>query len=225
MADHQPLLAGRRPAVRAGNNFTVGAAYAKRQGAHQYRSVRTRGICNLFYPRRIGRTGRNGQGTHHFVPNSRAPRVARLEETAEGPAKSSTPWNRRRTCGIIVLFQALRDPESRSRGDAIVEAIGRKRWAIAEGYIPSQSSFADRASRSLMTQPVSSTRAIARHMSSSPYSSLTGTPVTYRVTVAARRTLHLRFNDLEDPRADPSRYGLRLGVRIRCADHRAVHPP
>ena len=26
-----------------------------------------------------------------------------------------------------------------------MEAIGRKRWAIAEGYIPSQSSFSDRA--------------------------------------------------------------------------------
>ena len=26
-----------------------------------------------------------------------------------------------------------------------MEAIGRKRWAIAEGYIPSESSFSDRA--------------------------------------------------------------------------------
>jgi hypothetical protein len=26
-----------------------------------------------------------------------------------------------------------------------MEAIGRKRWAIPEGYIPSESSFSDRA--------------------------------------------------------------------------------
>jgi hypothetical protein len=32
-----------------------------------------------------------------------------------------------------------------SGGGGHIEAIGRKRWAIAEGYIPSQSSFSDRA--------------------------------------------------------------------------------
>ena len=29
--------------------------------------------------------------------------------------------------------------------DSDMELIGRKRWAIAEGYFPSQSSFSDRA--------------------------------------------------------------------------------
>ncbi len=55
-----------------------------------------------------------------------------------------------------------------------MEAIGRRRWAIPEGYIPSESSYSDR-------EPVG----------------------PYRVTVAARRTLHLRFNDLDDPKPIP----------------------
>ena len=35
-------------------------------------------------------------------------------------------------------------PSSAEKGQAM-DPIGHKRWAIAEGYIPSQSSFSDRA--------------------------------------------------------------------------------
>jgi hypothetical protein len=59
-----------------------------------------------------------------------------------------------------------------------MQPIGRRRWAIAEGF-PSQSSFAD---------PLFADRE----------------PVgPYRVTIAPRRTLHLRFNDLKEPAPVP----------------------
>jgi hypothetical protein len=67
-----------------------------------------------------------------------------------------------------------------------MDAIGRKRWAIAEGHIPSQSSFTDRALISHETACI-----------------LNRDPVgPYRITVPARRT-DLRFNDLTEPSPVP----------------------
>ena len=79
-----------------------------------------------------------------------------------------------------------------------MEAIGRRRWAIAEGYIPSESSFSDRALISHETACKRDARiAITIFFANRE-------PVgPYRVTVAARRTLHLRFNDLNDPQPIP----------------------
>ena len=84
-----------------------------------------------------------------------------------------------------------------------MEAIGRNRWVIAEGYIPSESSFSDRALASHETAcilnaanrdaPVAITVFFANREPVGPY----------RVTVGARRTLHLRFNDLNDPQPIP----------------------
>jgi hypothetical protein len=71
-----------------------------------------------------------------------------------------------------------------------MDAIGRKRWAIAEGYIPSQSSFSDRA--------------LISHETACILNTGDRDPVgPYRVTVPARRSLHLRFNDLDDPQPVP----------------------
>jgi hypothetical protein len=42
MADNEALLARRRPAVMAGDNFAVGTADAERQRAHQYGAVAAR---------------------------------------------------------------------------------------------------------------------------------------------------------------------------------------
>jgi hypothetical protein len=84
-----------------------------------------------------------------------------------------------------------------------MEAIGRKRWAIAEGYIPSESTFSDRA---LISHE---TACILNAGDRDAQVAITivfadGEPVgPYRVTVGARRTLHLRFNDLTDPKPVP----------------------
>jgi hypothetical protein len=76
--------------------------------------------------------------------------------------------------------------------------IGHKRWAIAEGYIPSQSSFLDRALISHETACILNANDVDAHVQVSLFFA-DRDPVIYRVTVSARRTLHLRFNDLEDP--------------------------
>ena len=93
-----------------------------------------------------------------------------------------------------------------------MEAIGRKRWAIPEGYIPSESSFSDRALVSHETACILNAGDDDAHVTITILFADREPVGPYRLTVAARRTLHLRFNDL------------RLGVRIGHADHRAAHP-
>jgi hypothetical protein len=88
--------------------------------------------------------------------------------------------------------------------DAIgVGAIGRKRWAIAEGYIPSQSSFSDRALVSHETACILNAGDRDAHVAITIFFADRAPVGPYRITVAARRTLHLRFNDLSDPQPIP----------------------
>jgi hypothetical protein len=81
--------------------------------------------------------------------------------------------------------------------------IGRKRWAIAEGYIPSQSSFSDRALSSHETACILNAGERDAHVAITIFFADREPVGPYRVTVAARRTLHLRFNDLEHPQPIP----------------------
>jgi hypothetical protein len=84
-----------------------------------------------------------------------------------------------------------------------MEAIGRRRWAIAEGYIPSQSAFGDHALISHETACILNAGDQDAHVEIMIFYA-GGEPVgPYRVTVGARRTLHLRFNDLTDPAPVP----------------------
>jgi hypothetical protein len=84
-----------------------------------------------------------------------------------------------------------------------MEAIGRRRWAIAEGYIPSESSFADRALESHETACILNAGDRDARVAITIYFADREPVGPYRVTVAARRTLHLRFNDLSDPQPIP----------------------
>jgi hypothetical protein len=84
-----------------------------------------------------------------------------------------------------------------------MEAIGRKRWAIAEGYIPSQSSFSDRALISHETACILNAGDQDAHVRITLFFANREPVGPYRVTVAAQRTLHLRFNDLTDPAPVP----------------------
>lgn len=85
-----------------------------------------------------------------------------------------------------------------------MEAIGKLRWAIAEGYIPSGS--ADPDDPALVSHETACLlNASDRDANVSLNIFFADRPPAgpYRVTVPARRTLHLRFNDLEDPEAVP----------------------
>jgi hypothetical protein len=84
-----------------------------------------------------------------------------------------------------------------------MDTIGRKRWAIAEGYIPSQSSFSDRALISHETACILNAGGRDAHVEITIFFADREPVGPYRVTVGARRTLHLRFNDLNEPQPIP----------------------
>jgi hypothetical protein len=89
------------------------------------------------------------------------------------------------------------------RGSTAMEAIGRRRWSIAEGYIPSESSFSDRALLSHETACILNAGDRDAHVEITIFFANREPVGPYRVTVGARRTLHLRFNDLREPQEIP----------------------
>jgi hypothetical protein len=84
-----------------------------------------------------------------------------------------------------------------------MDGIGRKRWAIAEGYIPSESTYSDRALISHETACILNAGDAEAHVAITLFFADRDPVGPYRVTVGARRTLHLRFNDLSDPAPVP----------------------
>lgn len=84
-----------------------------------------------------------------------------------------------------------------------MEPIGRKRWAIAEGYIPSESSFSERALISHETACILNAGDEEAHVRITLFFANREPVGPYQVTVAPRRTAHLRFNDLKEPAPVP----------------------
>lgn len=84
-----------------------------------------------------------------------------------------------------------------------METIGATRWAIAEGYIPATSEGDGRELRSNETACLLNASEREAHVRITVYFSDRDPVGPYRVTVAARRTLHLRFDELEDPEPIP----------------------
>lgn len=83
-----------------------------------------------------------------------------------------------------------------------MRAIGKKRWAIPEGYIPSESYSMDRALVSHETACILNAGKKDAHITLTVFFA-DRDPISYEVSVPAQRTLHLRFNDLKDPKPVP----------------------
>lgn len=81
--------------------------------------------------------------------------------------------------------------------------IGRKRWAIAEGYIPEFSQGPEPEMTSHETACLLNTSDQDAHVEITIYFSDKASVGPYRVIVSANRTKHLRFNDLKDPAPIP----------------------
>ncbi len=82
--------------------------------------------------------------------------------------------------------------------------IGRTHWAIAEGFIPSGSlPGAGRALLSHEAACILNAGDAEAHIEIMLYFVDRAAVGPYRVTVAAQRTLHLRFNELTDPEPVP----------------------
>jgi hypothetical protein len=84
-----------------------------------------------------------------------------------------------------------------------MDEIGKKRWAISEGYIPSESVSDDRALLSHETACILNAGDHPAHVAITIFFADREPVGPYKVTVPPRRTLHLRFNDLKDPAPIP----------------------
>lgn len=81
--------------------------------------------------------------------------------------------------------------------------IGKKVWAIAEGYIPPSSTGPAPQMTSHETACILNTTGEDAHISITIYYAHRDPVGPYRIIVPARRTKHLRFNDLTDPEPIP----------------------
>ena len=81
-------------------------------------------------------------------------------------------------------------------------APGRRRWVLPEGWIPSGGS-PGRALESHETACMLNAGERDAHVQITIYFADRDPVGPYRATVPARRTLHLRFNDLKDPTPVP----------------------
>ncbi|MBK5222077.1 MAG: sensory rhodopsin transducer [Acidimicrobiia bacterium] len=84
-----------------------------------------------------------------------------------------------------------------------MDALGHRRWVIAEGWIPDSSTGPAPALTSHETACLLNTGDDDAHVSVHVYFTDREPAGPYRVVVPARRTLHLRFNDLTDPETVP----------------------
>ena len=82
-------------------------------------------------------------------------------------------------------------------------SIGQKHWAIAEGYIPKTSHGPEPEMTSHETACLLNTCEQDAHVQITIYFSDRDPVGPYRLTVPARRTKHLRFNELKDPETIP----------------------
>jgi hypothetical protein len=81
--------------------------------------------------------------------------------------------------------------------------IGCKKWAIAEGYIPGWSHGPEPQFTSHETVCLLNASDESAQVSITIYYTDREPSAPYRITVPARRTKHVRFNDLTDPEPIP----------------------
>jgi hypothetical protein len=80
---------------------------------------------------------------------------------------------------------------------------GATRWVIAEGYIPGESQGPEPQMTSHETACMLNAGDADAHVAITVYFSDREPVGPYHVTVPARRTVHQRFNELEDPQPVP----------------------
>jgi len=81
--------------------------------------------------------------------------------------------------------------------------LGRHRWAIAEGYIPGWSNGPEPQFTSHETACLLNASDEGAHVKITVFFSDREPVGPYRLIVPARRTQHLRFNELKDPEPIP----------------------
>ena len=82
-------------------------------------------------------------------------------------------------------------------------AIGKTRWAIAEGYIPPESTGEGAAFESHETACILNAGAEDAHVEITLFFADRDPVGPYYIVVPAKRTRHVRFNELNDPEPVP----------------------
>jgi hypothetical protein len=85
-----------------------------------------------------------------------------------------------------------------------MKSIGAKRWAIAEGYIPGWSNGPEPQFTSHETVCILNAADIDAHVAITIFYADREPAGPYEVVVPARRTRHVRFNDLQKPERIPT---------------------
>jgi hypothetical protein len=85
----------------------------------------------------------------------------------------------------------------------MTNGIGHKRWALAEGYIPDSSNGPEPEMTSHETVSLLNTSDQDAHVKITIFFADREPVGPYRVDVPARRTKHVRFNDLNNPKPIP----------------------
>ena len=85
----------------------------------------------------------------------------------------------------------------------MTEPIGKKRWAIAEGYIPGWSNGPEPQMLSHETACLLNTSDSDAHVRITIFFSDREPAGPYNLIVEARRTKHIRLNELNDPESIP----------------------
>jgi hypothetical protein len=81
--------------------------------------------------------------------------------------------------------------------------IGKTKWAIAEGYIPAWSNGQEPEFTSHETACILNANDGDAHVEIMIYFSDRDPAGPFKITVPAKRTKHVRFNDLKDPEVIP----------------------
>src|SRR5215217_4718071 len=90
------------------------------------------------------------------------------------------------------------------RGDSAMKAhVGHRRWAIAEGYVPGWSNGPEPQFTSHETACLLNASDEDAYVEITVFFSDREPVGPYRLTVPPRRTLHVRFNELDDPEPIP----------------------
>lgn len=84
-----------------------------------------------------------------------------------------------------------------------MKTIGRRRWAIAEGYIPAESTGPEPQMLSHETVCILNAGDEDAQVEITIFYADKEPVGPYRLTVGGRRTMHARFNDLDDPEKIP----------------------
>ena len=82
-------------------------------------------------------------------------------------------------------------------------SLGARRWAIAEGYIPGDSTGEGRALTSHETVCILNAEPREARVDIMVYFADRDPAGPFKLRVPGRRTLHVRFNDLDDPEPIP----------------------